>query len=94
MKISLNWIKKYVDLPTELTPEQIAYDLTLRTVEVESVENTKERYHDIIVGKIVEIKNHPNADLLKLCMTDIGEKEKENRSKSKRRRCEERLLME
>ena len=38
MKVSLNWIKKYVDIPDSITPKQIAYDLSLRTVEVESVE--------------------------------------------------------
>ena len=27
MRVSLNWIKKYVDLPKNLTPKQIAYDL-------------------------------------------------------------------
>ena len=75
MRVSLNLIKKYIDLPSELTSKQIAYDLTLRTVEVESVEDTSEKYNNIVVGKILEIRNHPNADLLKLCITDIGEKE-------------------
>ncbi|MDE6285154.1 MAG: phenylalanine--tRNA ligase subunit beta, partial [Bacilli bacterium] len=75
MRVSLNWIKKYVDLPSKLTPKQIAYDLTLRTVEVESVEDTSEKYHDIVVGKILKVHNHPNADKLKICITDIGEKE-------------------
>ena len=75
MKISLNWIKRYIDLPKDLTAKQIAYDLTLRTVEVESVENTKDKFHDIVVGKILEVKDHPNADTLKICITDIGEKE-------------------
>ena len=32
MKVSLNWVKKYVDLPSDVTEKQIAYDLTLRTV--------------------------------------------------------------
>ncbi len=75
MKVSLNWIKKYIDLKEDITPKQIAYDLTLRTVEVESIENTQEKYHDIVVGKILEVRNHPNADLLKICITDIGQKE-------------------
>lgn len=75
MKVSLNWIKKYIDIPENITEKQIAYDLTLRTVEVEGVENTGEKYHDIVVGKILQIKSHPNADLLKICITDIGEKE-------------------
>ena len=73
MKVSLNWIKKYIDLPNRLTPKQIAYDLTLRTVEVEDVIDTKEKFHDIVVGKILEVKNHPNADKLKICIVDIGE---------------------
>ena len=75
MKVSLNWVKKYVDLKEDLTPKQIAYDLTLRTVEVESVENTKDKFHDIVVGKILEVKEHPNADSLRICITDIGEEE-------------------
>ena len=40
MKVSLNLIRKYVELPKDLTDEQIAYDMTLRTVEVEDVEST------------------------------------------------------
>ncbi len=75
MRVSLNWIKKYVDLPKNLTAKQIAYDLTLRTVEVEDVIDTSLKYHDIVVGQIKEIKNHPNADKLKICMTDIGKGE-------------------
>ncbi len=75
MKVSLNWIKKYIDLPENISPKQIAYDLTLRTVEVEDVENTAEKFHDIVVGKILEIKAHPNADALRICIVDIGEKE-------------------
>ena len=73
MKVSLNWIRKYIDLPKDVTPSKIAYDLTLRTVEVEGVENTKDKFHDIVVGKILEVKDHPNADNLKICITDIGE---------------------
>ena len=75
MRVSLNLIKKYVELPKELTSKQIADDLTLRTVEVESVENTSDKYNNIIVGKILEVHKHPNADLLRICLTDIGEKE-------------------
>ena len=60
MRVSLNLIKKYVELPKNLTDEQIAYDMTLRTVEVEEVENVALKYHDIVVGKILEVKQHPN----------------------------------
>ena len=75
MRVSLNLIRKYVDLPKDLTDEQIAYDMTLRTVEVDEVENTGSKFHDIVVGKILEIKEHPNADKLRICIVDIGEAE-------------------
>ena len=75
MKVSLNLIKKYIDLPKELTPEQIARDLTIKTVEVEDVENTAKKFENIVVGKILEISAHPNADKLRVCKVDIGEKE-------------------
>lgn len=75
MKVSLNLIRKYVELPKDLTDEQIAYDMTLRTVEVEDVENTALKFHDIVVGKILEVKAHPNADKLRICIVDVGESE-------------------
>ena len=75
MKVSLNWVKKYIDIPAELTNSQIAYDLTMRTVEVEDVVDTAEKFHDIVVGKITAVNAHPNADKLRICMVDIGESE-------------------
>ncbi len=75
MKVSLNWVKKYIDLPKDITTKQIANDLTLRTVEVEGYENTEDKFHDIIVGKILEVNEHPNADKLRICKVDIGESE-------------------
>ena len=73
MRVSLNLIKKYVDLPKDLTYKQIAYDLTLRTVEVESVTDTSLKFDNIVVGKILSVEKHPDADLLRVCMVDIGE---------------------
>ena len=72
MKLSLNWIKKYIDIPDTISTKQVAYDLTVRTVEVESVEDSSEKFHDIVVGKILEVKPHPNADKLRICIVDIG----------------------
>ena len=75
MNISLKFLQRYVDLPEDLTYEQIAYDLTMRTVEVENIVNTADKFHDIVVGEIKEVKAHPNADALKICMVDVGEDE-------------------
>ncbi|HPA25310.1 MAG TPA: phenylalanine--tRNA ligase subunit beta [bacterium] len=72
MLLSLNWLKQYVNLPKNLTAKKLAHDLTMSTVEVESIENQAEMFDKIVVGKIVEVKNHPNADKLKLVSVDVG----------------------
>jgi phenylalanyl-tRNA synthetase beta chain len=72
MKISLNWIREYVDLPADLAMEQLSYDLTMRTVEVEGAENPADAMKNVVIGKILEVKQHPNADLLHVCLVDIG----------------------
>ena len=73
MNISMKFISRYVDLPSDLSYDQIAYDLTMRTVEVEDVIYTAAKFHDIVVGEIKEVKAHPNADALKVCIVDVGE---------------------
>lgn len=73
MKISLNWIREYVDLPEDLTIEKLSYDLTMRTVEVEGYESLAEVYENIVVGKIIEVNSHPKADRLRVVITDTGE---------------------
>jgi len=73
MKISLNWIREYIDLPEDLTIEKLSYDLTMRTVEVEGYENLAEAYENIVVGRIIEVNSHPKADRLRVVITDIGE---------------------
>lgn len=75
MNISMKFISRFVDLPSDLTYDQIAYDLTMRTVEVEDVIYAADKFHDIVVGEIKEIKAHPNADALRVCIVDVGEDE-------------------
>lgn len=75
MKVSLNWVKKYVQLPEDLTNEQLAYDLTMRTVEVENVESSADKFKNIVVGVIRSVEAHPDADRLRVCMVDVGEGE-------------------
>lgn len=75
MYLSLNWLKDYIDLPKSITPEELGNRLTLSTVEIDSVEKQEEKYKNIVVGKILEIKTHPNAERLRLARVDIGAKE-------------------
>ncbi|MFA5585233.1 MAG: phenylalanine--tRNA ligase subunit beta [Saccharofermentanales bacterium] len=72
MNVSLNWIRQYIDLPADLTAEDLATDLTMRTVEVESVTNPADRVRGIVTGRIESVETHPEADLLRICQVDIG----------------------
>ena len=72
MKVSLNWIKDYVELPADLEMSRLAYDLTMSTVEVESVTELARKFDNMVVGVINEILPHPNADKLKVCKTNVG----------------------
>ncbi|OJF77209.1 MAG: phenylalanine--tRNA ligase subunit beta [Treponema sp. CETP13] len=75
MFLSVNWLKEYVELPKDLTMEKLAYDLTMRTVEVEQIIDFSAKFHDICVGEITEVKDHPDADKLRVCQVNIGEDE-------------------
>ena len=72
MKVSLNWIKDYVDLPADMDLKRLAYDLTMSTVEVEDTIELAKQFDHMGVGRIKTIEQHPNADKLKVCKTDIG----------------------
>ena len=72
MKVSLNWIRDYVQLPADADLKKLAYDLTMSTVEVEDATDLGASFHDMVVGVINTIEQHPNADKLRVCMTDIG----------------------
>lgn len=64
MKISLNWLKEYVDI--KITAEELAEKLTLAGLAVESIEKIADKYQQMVVAEILAIQPHPNADKLRL----------------------------
>jgi len=73
MKISYNWLKEFIDL--KLSPEETAEKLTLIGLEVEEIENYGSSLEGVIVGRVTGVREHPNADRLKVCDVDLGEKQ-------------------
>ncbi|MFZ0455440.1 MAG: phenylalanine--tRNA ligase subunit beta [Ignavibacteriaceae bacterium] len=74
MKISLNWLKDYIDL-TGISTTEIADKLTMSGLEVEDVIDQNKIYKDFIVGYIKDKKKHPNADKLSLCTVSDGKED-------------------
>ena len=73
MKITFDWIKDHLD--TKLKEDNLLEKLTNVGLEVESVENLSDGLDLFKVAKILKTEKHPNADRLKVCDVDVGEKE-------------------
>lgn len=70
MKLSYNWLKEFIELP--LDPHQTAEKLTLIGLEEEETYQFGSTLNGVIVGEVLETKQHPNADRLKICNVDLG----------------------
>lgn len=75
MYLSLNWLKDFVNISEKTTPEQLGLDLTMHTTEVENIKNVGASFKNIVVGRVKDIKKHPNADKLVIAIADIGSEE-------------------
>ena len=71
MKISLNWLKDYVDLVNE-KPEEIGLKFTMASAEIEGVENLGAAFNNVVTAKILEISPHPDADKLQVTKINNG----------------------
>ena len=71
MKLSLNWLKNYIDI-SDLTLEQIVEQMVSCGFEVESIDKLGEGTN-LIVGEVIECKDHPNSDHLHITKVNIGE---------------------
>jgi phenylalanyl-tRNA synthetase beta chain len=75
MFISLNWLNDFVSIPKSVTPDDLGLRLTMHTVEIDDVLKQSEKFKDVVVGRILEIQKHPNADRLQLAKVHVGEEE-------------------
>jgi len=72
MKVSLNLVKKFINIDT-LTPEEIAHRLTFAGVEVESIEKLASGTN-LVVGEVLTCENMPDSDHLHLTTVFAGPK--------------------
>ena len=72
MKISLNWIRKYIpDLQID-SFEKLKEDMIESGLDIESIENESVKFNNFIVAEVIETAKHPNADKLTVCKVDTG----------------------
>ena len=70
MKISLNWLKNYIEL--QKSPAELAQILTMAGLEVEEIATLGEVPQGVVVAKILSREKHPNSDHLSICQVDAG----------------------
>jgi phenylalanyl-tRNA synthetase beta chain len=73
MKLSHNWLRHYIEC--NLPPEELSEKLTMLGVEVEGFERLGEKYDGFVVGKVLHVEKHPNADKLSVCKVKVGREE-------------------
>src|SRR5712672_2133783 len=75
MKITLNWLKRYVDF--NWSAEELSERLTMIGIEVERVDKLAGDFEGIVVAQVITRDKHPNADKLSLCRVNDGEGERQ-----------------
>lgn len=69
MKVSINWLKEYVNVP--FSPRELAEKLTMAGLEVKGIDVIGGWEH-VVVGQLVEVAPHPDADRLRLATVELG----------------------
>ncbi len=72
MKFTLDWMNEFIDLPTN-DPEEIAEALESLGHEVEGWERIEHRFEGVVIGKVLEVGPHPNADKVRVTKVDVGD---------------------
>lgn len=72
MKISLNWLKDFINV--DIPINELEQKLSKQSTEVTQVLNQTEKYKNIVVGEIVALRKHKNADKLQVATINIGGK--------------------
>lgn len=70
MRVSLNWLKEYVDI--DMDAHDLAQRLTMIGLEVEGIDPVGQSLEEIIVAKILAVEKHSKADRLFICQMDTG----------------------
>ncbi len=70
MKVSLNWLRYYVDIPVSV--EELCDKMTMSGFEVDGVEDLSATMKNVVAARILKLERHPDADRLQICTMDVG----------------------
>ena len=76
MKFSEQWLREWVN--PAISTDELAHQLTMAGLEVEAVEPVAGDFSKVVVGEVLKVEPHPDADKLRVCQVNVGAKESLN----------------
>ncbi len=73
MKVSYNWLRRYVDIDVSI--EQLCNKMVQSGFEVDGIEDLSKSMSNVVVGRVLTIEKHPDADRLLICQLDVGQQQ-------------------
>jgi len=73
MRFSERWLREWVNPP--LSTAQLAHEVTMAGLEVDAIEPVAGEFSGVVVGEVLAVAPHPDADKLRVCQVNVGESE-------------------
>ncbi len=75
MNLSMRWLREFVDIDEDINMRDFSEAITMSGSKVESYEKEGAELKNIVVGRVLSLEKHPDADRLTICRIDVGEPE-------------------
>jgi phenylalanyl-tRNA synthetase beta chain len=75
VKVVLSWLREFC--PVDLSPEELGELLDNKGMHVESIDRPWEGLEDVVVARVLEVRDHPNSEKLCVARIDVGATERE-----------------
>ncbi|MEN8240195.1 MAG: phenylalanine--tRNA ligase subunit beta, partial [Actinomycetota bacterium] len=72
MKLTLSWLRDFIDLPTT-DPAELVEAFESIGHEIDDWHVIEPTFTDVVIGRVVEVTDHPNADKVRLTKVDVGD---------------------
>ena len=73
MKFNEQWLREWVN--PAVNTQQLAHQLTMAGLEVDAIEAVAADFSKVVIGEVLSVEKHPNADKLRVCQVNVGQDE-------------------
>lgn len=73
MKFSEQWLREWIN--PDISTDELSHQLTMAGLEVDAIEPVAAEFTKVVVGEVLSVEKHPDADKLNVCQVNVGDKE-------------------